>query len=547
MDNWWLAGPFRKTLRDLRGALIGFSVAALLLMTVDIVAYHVTLGAGAPERDSQIVQLRRLAASFSYLIGEVLPLDTVAGFLSLRLLTTLPLLLGIWATVVGAGLLRGEEEQGQMDVHLAAPIRRTRLLAAKWGAFSVACAVIALVVTLGLVIIGGLAGEPLPADRDALAALNALTMVWMWGGIALLLGQLCATRRLAAGSAVGLLFLSYLLETNLGRVAGYKAITALLPMHYWLANRPLVPGRTFDTAAYAVLLGLGLLATGAAAALFQRRDVGAVFRLWPATRRAGNGGTLLGLSSLFTRALRDMSLSAVAWAGFLAGYTLLITAALSDLIEPIRTLARSPLGKMFLNGMDTTMSVLQAAYWSFVVLILAGFAVLQVAAWTAEEEAGRLELVLSTPQPRPRLLLARAVALLVWTAAIAAAVGGVLLLGDQIYALHLDSAGLPGALLGLLPFVLVISSAGWALAAHLKRPGGAVPVVAAVVVAMFILDALAPLLQLPDWVARLSIFTQYGHPLIVGWQADGLAVLTLASVALLALALWGIARRDITR
>jgi len=547
MDHWWLAGPFRKTLRDLRGAVIGFSLAALLLMTVDIVAYHVTLGAGAPERDTQIVQLRRLAASFSYLIGEVLPLDTVAGFLSLRLLTTLPLLLGIWAAVAGAGLLRGEEEQGQMDVHLAAPIRRTRLLGAKWGGFSVACAGIALVIALGLVIISSIVGESLPADRAALAALNALTMVWLWGGIALLLGQLCVTRRLAAGITVGLLFLSYLLETNLGRVAGYKAITALLPMHYWLANRPLVPGRAFDAAAYAVLVGLGLLATVAAAGLFQRRDVGATFRLWPAPTRSGNGGSPVGLSNLFTRALRDMSPSAIAWAGFLAGYTLLISAALPDLLEPIRTLARSPLGQLLLKGVDTTMSVLQAAYWSFVVLLLAGFAVLHVASWTAEEEAGRLELVLSTPQPRPRLLLARAAALLVLTAAIAATVGAALLLGDRLYALHLDSARLPGALIGLLPFVLVISAAGWALAAHLKRPGGAVPAVAAVVVAMFILDALAPLLQLPAWVARLSIFTQYGHPLVAGWQPDGLIVLSLAAGALLALALWGIARRDISR
>ncbi len=547
MDNWWLAGPFRKTLRDLHGAVIGFSLAALLLMTVDIAAYHVTLGAGVPERDTQLVQIRRLAASFSYLIGEVLPLDTVAGFLSLRLLTTLPLLLGIWAAVAGAGLLRGEEEQGQMDVHLAAPIRRTRLLAAKWGGFSVACALIATVIALGLVIIGGIAGEPLPADRAGLAALNALTMVWMWGGIALLLGQLCATRRLAAGITVGLLFLSYLLETNLGRVAGYKAITALLPMHYWLANRPLVPGRAFNGVAYAVLVGLGLFATVAAAGLFQRRDIGAAFRLWPPPTRSGNGGSLVGLSSLFTRALRDMFPSAIAWGGFLAGYTLLITTALPNLLDPIRTLARSPLGKIFLAGTDTTMAVLQAAYWTFVVLLLAGFAVLQVASWTGEEEAGHLELVLSTPQPRTRLLLARAAALIMLTAAIVTTVGGALLLGDRLYALHLDTARLPAALIGLLPFVLVISTAGWALAAHLKRPGGAVPAVAAVVVAMFILDALAPLLQLPDWAGRLSIFTQYGHPFVVGWQPDGLAVLSLTAGALLVLALWGIARRDISR
>ncbi len=547
MDNWWLGGPFRKTLRDLRGAVIGFSVAALFLMTIDIVAYHVTLGAGAPERNTQLVQIRRLAASFSYLIGEVLPLDTVAGFLSLRLLTTLPLLLGIWAAIAGSGLLRGEEEQGQMDVHLSAPIPRTTLSVARWGGFTVACAVIAAVVALGLPVIGGIASEPLPVERAAVAALNALTMVWMWGSIALLLGQLCAGRRVAAGSTVGLMFASYLIEANLGRIVGYKALTALLPMHYWLANRPLVPGRAFDPAAYAMLVGIGAAATLLAVTLFNHRDVGAAFRIGPPSRRAGNGGSTIGLSSLFTRALRDMSPSAIAWAGFLAVYTLLITAALPDLMDPIRTLARSPLGKMFLGGADTTMAVLQAAYWSFVVLLLAGFAILQVAAWTGDEEAGRLELILSTPQSRLRLLLARWAALAVLTAAVAATVGGALLLGDRLYGLQLDSSRLPAALIGLLPFVLVISTAGWALATHLARPGWAVPALAAVVVAMFILDALAPLLQLPDWVSRLSIFTQYGRPFVAGGRADGVVVLSLATAGLLILALWGIARRDIAK
>jgi putative exporter of polyketide antibiotics len=77
------------------------------------------------------------------------------------------------------------------------------------------------------------------------------------------------------------------------------------------------------------------------------------------------------------------------------------------------------------------------------------------------------------------------------------------------------------------------------------RPSLAAPTVIVVVVGMLLIDILAPVLGLPDWVTNLSLAGQYGEPMIGNWDPVGIvASLTLAAGGLLIGAL-GFSRRDL--
>src|SRR5215469_17826209 len=62
------------------------------------------------------------------------------------------------------------------------------------------------------------------------------------------------------------------------------------------------------------------------------------------------------------------------------------------------------------GDIQTNAALLSAIFVLLPVLLMA-FAVTQVSAWAGDEEEGRLELVLSTPQSRQRVLLGRFAAL----------------------------------------------------------------------------------------------------------------------------------------
>jgi putative exporter of polyketide antibiotics len=79
----------------------------------------------------------------------------------------------------------------------------------------------------------------------------------------------------------------------------------------------------------------------------------------------------------------------------------------------------------------------------------------------------------------------------------------------------------------------------------LVRPSLAAPAVIAVVVGILLIDILAPLLELPEWVGNLALSSQYGEPMVGNWDPAGVvASLVLATGGVLVGAI-GFARRDL--
>jgi ABC-2 type transport system permease protein len=185
---------------------------------------------------------------------------------------------------------------------------------------------------------------------------------------------------------------------------------------------------------------------------------------------------------------------------------------------------------------------LQLLFVQFGTLAIGFAAAALVGGWAADESDGRLEMLLTTPVPRARWMLltglgtyAAILAVSVVIAIVAAV--GVALAGED----------------PLTPLVgtLVLALQGWAAAGvglavgGLVRPSLAAPAVIVLVVGWLLIDIIAPLLDLPEWVGNLVLSRHYGEPMVGNWDLVGVvAALAIAGIGL-ALGAWGFTRRDL--
>ncbi len=164
-----------------------------------------------------------------------------------------------------------------------------------------------------------------------------------------------------------------------------------------------------------------------------------------------------------------------------------------------------------------------------------------------EEEKGTLDLLLSHPLPRRRLVLEKAgvlvtlallLALVLWVGLIigAAVVGMDISLGRLLAACF--SATLLGVAFGMFAFALGCSTGNGSLASGLA---GVLAVI------FYFLNALAPVVDFLKPYQKFSLFYYYigGEPLTRGLNAGHVSILIAVTVAMLGLAVLGFRRRDL--
>src|SRR5438067_12497136 len=124
---------FSKTLYEYRVPVRGWGIGLGLLVLAEfasVPALGPTVLAGAAEASRMI-----------RLFGEPIAFTTPAGYVTFRDFGIfLPILLGIWAALAGARLVGGEEERGSLEVVLATPRSRLRVLLEKIAALITALA-----------------------------------------------------------------------------------------------------------------------------------------------------------------------------------------------------------------------------------------------------------------------------------------------------------------------------------------------------------------------------------------------------------------------
>lgn len=255
----WLT--WRSQLGSILGWGLGLTVYGLLTLT-----FYPSVQASA---EPLLEYMENLPAGMRAFLGSIEAFTSPGGFLELEFLNYYILLLGIYAIIAGGTVVAGEEEAGTLDLLLALPLSRPRVLLERWAGLALSLVSAAVVLFLGMWASAVLVGYPLGSRDMAVAVFGGLPGVIFILSLTVLLSALLRRRRqaglVAAGWAVG----SFLL-TGLGRVS--ESIEPYRPLSYLTYfEAPLTRG--VDWAAGALVLAAALVMVLAAALAFRRRDI----------------------------------------------------------------------------------------------------------------------------------------------------------------------------------------------------------------------------------------------------------------------------------
>ncbi|MUU72494.1 ABC transporter permease subunit [Pseudarthrobacter sp. GA104] len=164
-----------------------------------------------------------------------------------------------------------------------------------------------------------------------------------------------------------------------------------------------------------------------------------------------------------------------------------------------------------------------------------------------EEDRHTLDLLLSNPVSRSRVVLDKFLAMTAGTFLIAAVMGVALVAEGNLVDLDLPAGKVAAAMLHLALLGVVFGTLALMLSASTGRTGISKGVPALVAVVAYVVNGLAPLV---DWLADIqefSPFYQYiGHdPLRNGLDGGSVAISAATAVVLLAMAVLGFRRRDV--
>jgi ABC-2 type transport system permease protein len=543
---------FLKTLRDYRVAILGWGIGLGLLMYVVVDA--ISSLTATPEARASLVGL---AGSFSWL-AEPVKVDTPGGYATWKYGFTI-LVLALWPILAGARMLRGEETRGSMDVLLSLPRSRVQIalqkLAAMWTAL------LLMAVLIGLFTYAG--GAHVNADYtlgdSLLFGLNLALVCGVFGSLALLISQFTQENRSAAGITGGLLGLFIVVDMIHRIVPGTDWFSRLSPVYYYNLSKPLIPSYGTDPVAFLVMVVLSVILSGAAVWLFVHHDVGSTVALprWlrPPQRAPRPDDALpvnaWSLQSLYARGLAKIAVPTFWWTVVIAGYGALAIFIAVQTEKQLQSLFESSplfanlIGNVGGNNADFNASLL-GFFWIFFAALLMAFAVTQASRWAADEEDGLQELVLATPQPRLRVILARFGVLTTAVVFISVMTLAASAVSVAISGLALDWGNLVAASLSIIPLGLLVAALGYLFSGWL-RTAIDTGLLSFLLVIWFVISFVGPELKVPDAVLRLSAFYYYGTPLSNGLPVgDTLLVLAVAAVALV-LASARFVRKDIGR
>jgi ABC-2 type transport system permease protein len=261
-----LGSVYAKTLRDLRGQMAVWSAGLFVLGAANVLVIPTI-----QQMPGLVAFLENLPPLFKSLTGDVSTMVTPAGFLRIKLLDPLPLLLALFGVTQGAHAVAGELETRTIDLLLAQPIRRWRVVADKFLAIATVLALLCLVLAVSLMTCGLLIGLEIRAGHLLLATLAALPLSWLFAALALLGSCALPRARQAAVTAGVVVVASYTLETFALLSPVVARWRALSLFHHHKAG--------FDVAGQLaaghvlLLLGLAVLAVVAALIVFDRRDL----------------------------------------------------------------------------------------------------------------------------------------------------------------------------------------------------------------------------------------------------------------------------------
>jgi ABC-2 type transport system permease protein len=258
-----------RMVRDALRSIAWWTVGVAALVWVNVIFYPSV-------RESPEIEdfAERSPELMRALMGGRESLDIVspAGYLDGQVYALLvPLLLLIFAIGHGAGAIAGEEERGTLELLLANPVGRRRLVAEKLLGLLALVVVFCIVVWLSSWTSGLAVDLGLSAGRMVAATVSVGLLGGLFGVLAFLVGAATGRRATASGVPAALAVASYLLMALAPLAEWLEPWRVLSPFFYYASYDRLVEGPDWGAAGI-LALATALLAAAALVAL-DRRDL----------------------------------------------------------------------------------------------------------------------------------------------------------------------------------------------------------------------------------------------------------------------------------
>ena len=261
-----LRNPFTKALWDSRRAILGWG------MGIGYVAVMYTAFYPSLSQPAFATALQNYPEALKKALG-MQDIVSPAGYLGSYVFGLLvPVLMAVFMIIFGSRAVAGDEEAGTLDLIMAHPLSRPRLLLSRLAALATAVLFASAVVFLLLLAIAG------PTKTSSIGAghLAAMTVQLalfgsLFGALTLAVGAATGRRAAAIGAAVVVLVFGYFGNNLAPQVPGLGWAQRLSPFYWYLNGKPLLHGP--DLAGGAVLLGVAVLLAAAGLVRFRQRDL----------------------------------------------------------------------------------------------------------------------------------------------------------------------------------------------------------------------------------------------------------------------------------
>jgi putative exporter of polyketide antibiotics len=540
-----LGSIYGKSLRDSRLAFIMFTGLIAGLMLAIGSAWGSAYGTVEARREiAQLVE--NVPPIMAGMAGPIVKPETMGGFLTYKYGPFFAFLAGLWSILALSNTLAGEARRGSLDFVAAAPFGKRRIALEKLAAHLTAMGVSMVFLALAAWVAGSTFGNQALGDEIPLAAGIGFAawvglMGLVSGSVAFALAPVVG-RGSAAGIAGGVLLGMFVLSGYAPYVPAFEWIAKVSWFHWTYDHVPLAAQFDWPSLGLVGVVTVVLFAVGIE--LFARRDLGVMTGIpMPGLPKA-----TLGLRGPVGRSFGDQLPGALSWGVGIGVFGFMLAAVSRTFADQLTTdfpTFAELLATLF-PGVDLTSSgwFLQLIFVEMGLIVMGFAAATFVSRWASDEETGRLETVLSSPVTRVGWVVAGGVggilAVIVTTAVFALGIG----LGS-VFAGSEAATPMAGSM-ALAFYAAAMVGIGVAIGG-LWRTSWAAELVAAIVIATFLVGLLAPALQLPDWVAQLSLTTHLGQPMIGRWDLAGIAACTVIAVGGIALGALGVSRRDIAR
>ena len=263
-----LRSVFAKVVHDQWRVLLAWSA-----LSGGLAAFYLSLYPSIGAID----EMRRLLESMpealrALFAAEGVDISTPAGYLNIELFAfMIPLLVLAMTLTAGGGATAGEEERGTLELLLANPVPRWRVVVEKFAGMAFLGAGVAAGIWIGLALTAGALSIDLALDKVFATLVSAWLLGLAVGSLAMLLGALTGSRLVSIGVALAVAVLGFLVNALSPLVDLLEPWRAVSLQYHYIGYDPLANG--LDPGHAAVLAAASLVLLALAVLAFERRDL----------------------------------------------------------------------------------------------------------------------------------------------------------------------------------------------------------------------------------------------------------------------------------